>query len=163
MSIHGKATTMLETPQIQHTAAQLTAIIRLTIPRSEIQTVMGPAIGEVLGAIEAQGLKPAGPVFSHHLKMDPEVFDFEVGVPISSPVSATGRVQPGQLRAAKVVKAVYQGPYEGLEGAWDELCGWIASQQLAPAPDLWEFYVIAPDSSPNPRDWRTELNQPLLD
>ena len=32
---------MLDTPQIPQTATQLTAIIRLTIPREEIRIVMG--------------------------------------------------------------------------------------------------------------------------
>jgi hypothetical protein len=36
---------MIDTPQITQSAAQLTAVIRLTIPRAEIQKVMGPAIG----------------------------------------------------------------------------------------------------------------------
>src|SRR3989442_1573127 len=53
---------MLDKPQIVRTEAQLTAVIRLTIPRAEIQTVMGPAIAEVMAAVAAQGLGPAGPV-----------------------------------------------------------------------------------------------------
>ncbi len=153
---------MLDTPQITHIAAQQTAVIRLTIPRSEIQNVMGPAIGEVMATVAAQGIAPAGPVFSYHLKMDPAIFDFEVGVPVSSPVAPAGRVQPGTLRAAKVAKVVYRGPYEGLGAAWGELCQWIASQQLLPTEDLWEFYTVGPESSPDPGTWQTELIRPLM-
>jgi hypothetical protein len=51
---------MLDRPQIVQTEAQPTAVIRLTIPRAEIQTVMGPAIAEVMAAVTAQGLAPAG-------------------------------------------------------------------------------------------------------
>ena len=118
---------MLDTPQITQSAAQLTAIIRFTIPRAEIQKVMGPAIGEVLATIAAQGIAPAGPVFSHHFKMDPAIFDFEVGVPVSKTVTAAGRVQPSQLPATQVARTVYQGPYEGLGPAWSEFCEWIAA------------------------------------
>ena len=53
---------MLDAAQITQTAAQLTAVIRLTIPREEIRKVMGPGIRELLA--------PAGPIFSHHLRMD---------------------------------------------------------------------------------------------
>ena len=66
---------MLDKPEIVRTVAQQTAIIRLTIPRSEIQKVMGPGISEVMAAVAAQGIGPAGPVFSHHLRMDPATFD----------------------------------------------------------------------------------------
>ncbi len=86
---------MIDTPQITETTAQHAAVIRLTIPRAEIQQAMGPAIGEVMAAVGEQGIGPAGPVFSHHFKMDPEIFDFEVGVPVASPVTPVGRVQPG--------------------------------------------------------------------
>ncbi len=61
---------MLGTPQITQTAAQETAVIRLTIPREEIRNVMGPGIGELMGAVAAQGIALAGPWFTHHLRMD---------------------------------------------------------------------------------------------
>jgi hypothetical protein len=36
---------MLEPPEILHTEEQLTAVIHLTIPRSEIRNVMAPGLG----------------------------------------------------------------------------------------------------------------------
>ncbi len=99
---------MIDKPHIVQTEAELTAAIRLTIPRAEIQSVMGPAIAEVMAAIAAQGIAPAGPVFSHHLRMDPDTFDFEVGVPVMAPVSATGRVKASQLPAVTVARAAPQ-------------------------------------------------------
>ena len=82
---------MIDPPQTVQTDRVITAVIRLTVPRKDIQTVMGPAIGEVIAAASAQGAGPAGPVFSHHFKMDPEVFDFEVGVPVMTPVTEIGQ------------------------------------------------------------------------
>ena len=153
---------MLDEPEIVQTVAQRTAIIRLTIPRAEIRKVMGPSIGEVMAAVAAQGMTPAGPVFSHHLRMDPDVFDFEIGVPVAAAIARTGRVQPGELPAATVARTVYHGPYEGLGRAWGEFDAWIAAEGLTPAPDLWECYVSGPESGPDPAAWRTELNRPLI-
>lgn len=153
---------MLDKPQIVRTEAQLTTVIRLTIPRAEIQSVMGPAISEVMAVIAVQGIVPAGPVFSHHLRMDPDIFDFEVGVPVIAPVSATGRVKASQLPALTVARTVYHGPYEGLGSAWGDLIEWITTEGHDPAPDLWECYVAGPESNPNPATWRTELNRPLI-
>ena len=153
---------MLDQPQIVQTAAQRTAVIRLTIPRSEIQRVMGPGINEVMTAIAAQGIAPAGPVFSHHLRMDPDTFDFEIGVPVAAPIAAAGRVEAGQLPAATVARTSYRGPYEGLGAAWGEFIAWIAAEGHEPAPDLWECYVAGPESSADPATWRTELNRPLM-
>jgi effector-binding domain-containing protein len=152
---------MLDTPQIVRTHAQSTAVIRLTVPRSAIQTVMGPSIGEVMAVVAAQGITPAGPVFSHHFRIDTEVFDFEVGVPVSSPVAAMGRVQPGELPATTVARTVFRGSYEGLGPAWGEFDAWMSVNGYTPAVDLWECYVQGPESGPDATIWRTELNRPL--
>lgn len=152
---------MLETPQVTETTAQLTAVIHLTVPREEIREVMGPGIEEVMAVVASQGVGPAGPWFTHHLRMDPDVFDFEVGVPVTAPVAATGRVRPGRLPAVTVARTVYQGDYEGLGAAWGEFDAWIAAQGYATGPDLWERYLVGPESNPDPASWRTELSRPL--
>jgi len=152
---------MIDTPHITQTAAQLTAIIRLTIPREEIRNVMGPGLGELMAAIAAQGIAPAGPWFTHHLRMDPDTFDFEISVPVSAPVAAVGRVKPSQWPAMKVARTVFHGDYEGLGAAWGEFDAWIVANGHTPAADLWECYVAGPESDPDPATWRTELNRSL--
>ncbi len=153
---------MLDTPEITETTALHTALIRLTIPRAQIQTVMGPGITEVMAAASEQGIGPSGAWFTHHLRMDPEVFDFEICVPVTSPVTPKGRVEPGEWPAMRVVRTTYRGGYEGLGEAWGEFDKWIAEQGLTTAPDLWERYVAGPESSADPAAWCTELNRPLL-
>jgi effector-binding domain-containing protein len=153
---------MIDTPLITKTTARQTAIIHLTIPRSEMRTVMGPGIAEVLAAVKAQGIGPAGPWFTHHLNMDPATFDFEICVPVTAPVAAVGRVKPGQWPATKVARTVYRGPFEGLGAAWGEFDAWIKANGHTPGTDLYECYVAGPESSPDPANWRTELNRPLI-
>lgn len=152
---------MIETPRIVQTSRQQTAVIRLTIPRDQIQAVMGPAIGEVIAAVTDQGIGPAGPVYSHHFRMDPANFDFEVGVPVRAPVKATGRVRASELPAAKVLQTTYLGPYEGLGAAWGEFQKQIVAEGHSTAVNFWERYVAGPESSPDPSRWQTELNRPL--
>src|SRR3954454_3786509 len=109
---------MLDTPHVTESPARTAAVIRLTVPQRELPSVMGPAVGELMAALEAQGVTPTGPLFAHYLSMESGLFDFEVGVPVSAPVAPAGRVQPGQLPAARVARATYRGPYEGLHNAW---------------------------------------------
>lgn len=154
---------MIDQPEIVQSQLQPTAVIRLTVPRSEIRKVMGPAIAEVMAAVGAQRVGPAGPVYSHHFKMDPNTFDLEVGVPVSGPIKPTGRVAASQLPAATVARTIYRGPYEGLGAAWGEFGHWVTSQGHKPAANLWERYVSGPESGPDPANWQTELNQPLTD
>src|SRR5688500_5484242 len=93
--------TMISAPHIVDTEIQEAAVIRLTIP-SRMRELFGPAVGELMMALAAQGVEPDGAVFAHHLKMSPDIFDFELGVKVSAPVTAAGRVKPGQLPGAKV-------------------------------------------------------------
>jgi effector-binding domain-containing protein len=155
---------MIDTPHVTNTAAQQIAFIHLNIPRDHIRHVMGPGISEVLQAVKAQGIGPAGPWFTYHLKMTPEVFDFNICVPVSAPLIATGRVQADQWPARKsVARTIYRGPYEGMAEAWANFMSWIEVNGHTPAPDLWEVYSAGPESSDDPMQWRTELNRPLLD
>ena len=153
---------MIDTPQITQSAAQLTAVIHFTIPREEIRKVMGPGIGELMATVTAQGISPHGAVFSHHFRMDPATFDFEIGVPVTRPVSSAGRVQPGQLPATTVARTIYRGAYEGLGEAWRAFGVWLAAEGHTPGPDPWECYAAGPESNPDPASWRTELNRPLV-
>jgi effector-binding domain-containing protein len=152
---------MLAAPLIIQTTAQMAAVIRLTVPRNEMMKVFGPAVGELMAALAAQGVEPVGAVFAHHLKMSPDTFDFELGVKVSAPVKAAGRMKPGELPAAKVARTIYSGPYEGLPSAWGEFDAWLKANGHEKAESLWELYSVGPQSTPDPANWRTELNRPL--
>lgn len=152
---------MIDKLQITETEPQLTALIRLTVPRAEIRNVMGPGIGEVIAAAKAQGIGPTGPWFTHHLQQPGEVFDFEICVPVSGPVAPMGRVIAGQWPAMRVVRTVYHGGYEGLGAAWLEFDAQIAALDLAWTTELWECYAVGPESGPDPATWRTELYRQL--
>ena len=154
---------MIDTPLITQSPEQVTAMIHLKVPCSEIQQVMGPAIQEVYAAIGAQGLKPMGPWFTYHTRRPTDSFDMEVSVPIDRPITATGRVKPGKRRAAKVARTVFQGPYEKLVEGWGEFMDWIEKEGLPTTEDLWESYLVGPETTDNSEEWRTELNRPLAD
>lgn len=153
---------MLSAPQIIQTSTQQAAVIHLTIPRSEMMQVFGPAVAELLAALAAQGVEPIGAIFAHHLKMSPGVFDFELGIKITAPVTASGRVKPGMLPAATVARTIYSGPYEGLPSAWGEFDAWMKVNGHEQAENLWELYSVGPQSTTDSAQWRTELNRPLV-
>jgi effector-binding domain-containing protein len=154
---------MIDTPQITQTAGQLTAFVHLTVPRAEMRNVMWPGLMEVRAALSAQGVAAAGPWFTHHLRMVPDIFDFEICVPVATPFATTGRVEAGQWPATTVARTIFHGNYEGLGAAWGEFDAWIAAKGYTPRPDLLERYVLGPEIEADPSGWRTELNRPLVD
>ena len=153
---------MLAPLTIVQSEAQPAAVIHITVPRDKIQEVMGPAIMETMSAATAQGIGPIGPVFAHHFGMTPGIFNFEVGVPVSGRVTPVDRVKQSALPAAKVARTVYTGPYEGLGDAWGDFIDLIEAQGLTRAPNLWECYLTDPSTTPNPDEYQTELNHPIL-
>ena len=153
---------MLETPRIVPTDEQLTAAIHLIVPRAEIVQVMGPAMAEVSSTLAAQGIAPAGPCFSYHLRMPSDSFDFEVGFPVDREVKPTGRVKRGLLPAQKVARTVYHGGCAGLGAAWGEFIAWVERQGLEAQDRLWECYTTGPEPSPDSSQWSTELIRPLV-
>ncbi len=153
---------MIDTPKIVQTTAQHTAVIHLTVPRDEMRTVMGPGISEVMATVKAQGIGPAGPWFTHHLKMNPATFDFEICVPVTAPVKPVGRVKAGEWPAMRVARTVLHGDYENLGTAWGEFIGWLEANGHKIGTDLYECYVAGPESSSDPANWRTELSKPLV-
>ena len=152
---------MLAPYQVLEATDQVAAMIHITILRDRIQEVMGDAIGEVIQVAVTQGIGPTGPVFAHHYDMQPGIFNFDVGVPVSSAVVPTGRVTAGTLPAAKVARTVYTGPYEGLGDAWGEFIALVEADGHQPIGDLWECYLTDPSAESDPSAYRTELNYPI--
>jgi len=153
---------MIATPEIVETARQEAAVIHLTVKRSEMPSVFGPAVGELLRGIAAQGIEPVGAIFAHHLEMTSDGFDFELGIRVTAPVEPAGRLKPGELPARRVARTIYTGPYEGLPGAWEKFNTWMKAEGHAQAEDLWELYSVGPQSTSDSGQWKTELNRPLV-
>ena len=153
---------MIETPQIIQTTPLTTAFIHLTLSREEMPKVFGACVGELIAGIQAQGLQPVGPVFTHHLRCPSDTFDFELCVPVATPVAAAGRIQPGEWPAMRVARTSYHGPYEGLPEAWGEFMDWIEAGGHRATEDLYESYVTGPHLDPDPATWRTEFSRPLV-
>ena len=151
---------MLDTPVILETTPQLIACVHVTVARDQIQHVMGPAISEVYGAIMAQQRTPTGPWFTHHHRIDAAEFEFDACVPVDQPITPVGRVFASEWPATRVVKVVYSGPYEGLGEAWPKFKQWLASEGHVGRGDLYERYLVGPESTEDPNAYRTELIPP---
>jgi len=153
---------MIDPPRITQSVALTTAVIPLKIQFADMPKHVGPAIGELMKAVAAQDVGPAGPWFIRLFAKPTDVIDCEVAVPVRAPVKPTGRVKPSTLPSATVARTVHHGGYEGLHAAWTEFAAWAAKSGRRPRGDQWDVYVVGPETSKNPADWRTELNLALV-
>jgi effector-binding domain-containing protein len=152
---------VIDTPHIVTTTALNTAKIYAKIPTSTIQQEMGKLVQELLQSVKAQEVEITGPWFTHHFQRPEEFFDFEVCVPVASEVKASGRMEPGVWPAMKVARTIYHGAYQGLPPAWGEFMAWIESNDVKITGEIWERYLVNPDSEKDSSKWETELNLPI--
>jgi len=145
-------------PELTTTKEQPSAVIHLVIPGRDMPKYMDPAIQEILKVLKDQNLEPAGPRFSYHHRRPSDTFDFELGFPVKEVIKPVGRVVNGTLPAEKVVRSVYQGPYEQLGAAWGELERWVSEQKLVGSGRSWEAYLSNPEEVKDAKEYRTELN-----
>ena len=152
----------LDKPQMIQTTAQQTAVIHLITPRENIRFVMGDGYQELMAVLAKQGVNPTGPWFTHHSRLDPNIFAFEIGVPVSQPISPEGRVTGSELPSLLVARTIYRGDYERLGGAWAEFDQWLAANRNSSTADFYEHYLTGPEVNPDPDSWQTELIRPLI-
>lgn len=149
---------MITPPEVVTTHEVITAAIPLVIPGRDMPKYMDPAIEEIIKVLADQGMHPAGPMFSYHHRRPSDTFDFEIGFPVSKAIIPEGRVINSKLPAVKVVRSLYQGPYEGLAQAWPALQQWVRENGHGETGKFWESYVNNPSEVKSPSEYRTELN-----
>jgi len=151
---------MIDTPKVVQSPEQRTAMIHLTVPRNEIQKVMGPGLQEVNEALAAQGVKAL---------VHPSPEDGLPGVRLRALRAGLLDRDRGGPRDAGPAESPHGGEdhlprwLRGSRRRLGELQDWVRGQTLDPAPDLWEIYLSGPETGANPGSYRTELNQPLLE
>jgi len=152
---------VIDPPVIVTTEPLHYAALRQTCPTDQISQVMGSGIAEVVAALKAQDRNPSGAWFTHHFHRPVETFDFEICFPVAEAIAPHGRVTPGIWPAMTVARTIYHGNYSGLPHAWPELEKWMKAENHPQGTEFWERYLVNPNDSPDPEEWRTELNWPL--
>jgi hypothetical protein len=122
----------------------------------------GAAHQELFSTLAAQGVAPTGPWFSHHFRMDPATFDFEVGVPVSAPVKPTGGrrlATAGGARRAHGIPRRLRGTGRGVGRVRvvDD------RRRTEGGPESVGDLRGGSGVGLGSRRWRTELNRPIAD
>ncbi len=160
-TLRGLGTTRITSPEIVQSSRQEAAVIRLEIALAEMRTFVHPGITEALKVVTEQKIGPAGPWFIHVYELANGRIEFDIGVPVRTPVQPSGRVKPGCLPAARIARTVYHGPYEGVIAAWGEFEAWMKQNGHQPAREMWDVYLVGPESGSDSSQWQTQLNRVL--
>ncbi|PXY22174.1 GyrI-like domain-containing protein [Prauserella muralis] len=130
---------------------------------------LGDAIGSTIGSLVATagryGLTPAGaPEVAYLSEYSPEQ---PVELEVRVPVAGAERLGPGhgaplaELSAGRCVRTVHQGPYDKIGDAYAALDKWIAVHGHHAAGPPTEVYLVGPDRTGTPEEYRTEVSIPI--
>lgn len=144
-------------PELVDLAPTTTAVVRGRIPMDELTGFYDRAFGEVMSAIQAQGLAVAGAPFGLYHGAPSTHADLEAGFPTDRPVESVGEVVAGSLPGGRVARVMHIGPYDAMVATYERLQSWMVDQGVTPGNDMWECYLTDPSAEPDPGKWQTEI------
>jgi effector-binding domain-containing protein len=123
---------------------QPTAVVRDTVVEEHVAAFLGGAFGEVISALEVQGLPPAGPPFARYVVLDGG-FQVEAGFPCAGPAVPAGRVVPATLPGGRVAIVLHRGPYSEVAAAYRAAEAWLVQNSWEATGAPWEAYLDGPE------------------
>jgi effector-binding domain-containing protein len=161
-------------PKLDNRTEKHYAGIRKVVTMQEMGSGLIPQlIGEVFAWLGKNGIEPQGAPFMRYYVIDmAENMDIEIGVPVATPVTGDGRVNPGILPGGRYASLVYTDVTKGYEGN-KVLVDWAKEKGIKwdrwddPKGDAfrsrYEIFLDGPDDDPNPANWKTEVAIKLAD
>jgi hypothetical protein len=145
------------TVDVQTVSPRTLAAVRREVAPGAVGSAWGPAVGKVWEFIRSQpGLWTDGHnVFVyHHAKRPGSPLLCDFGVEVTRTFETAGEVYPTETPSGEAVVAVYHGPYENLNEAYDAIDTWMATNQRKSAGHSWEIYG---DPTPDPANTETTV------
>lgn len=141
----------------------LVAAVRDVIPdRSMITPVFNRLFDEVLGYVERQGGKFAGPAMDlwHDMEHADRDIQVEAAVPIQERLPDSDRVRVYELPAATMASVIHQGSFDGFGESYNAILQWIEANGYRIVGPNREIYLQY-DRSGNPAEYVTEIQFPV--
>jgi effector-binding domain-containing protein len=152
--------------QIKETPKQPVVTVRRHTTFDKLGETMTESMRAILGCVEPKGAWPTGAPFAiyHNAPFRPDDVDVEFGVPLSDTCTAVGtsaEIAASELPPGSVAFAVHEGPYEEISAAYAALDDWLrkSGRHLAGPPR--EIYLVGPNQTGDPAEYRTEIDVPL--
>jgi effector-binding domain-containing protein len=120
------------------------AVVRGHVVVGEIPGFLGAAFGEVIQALSAQGLAPAGPPFGRFVPSG-DGFDVEAGFPTTGGVEPAGQVVPGELPGGPAARVMHKGGYGEVAAAYQAAADWVGEHGYVATAPPWETYLDGPE------------------
>jgi effector-binding domain-containing protein len=126
-----------EAVRVVTTVERRTAVVARSTTWDEFPRVWRGMLDEVYAFLRQGEVRQEG----HNVMLyRDDVPNVEVGVEVTGPFSATGRVVPSVLPACEAAMTVHRGPYDGLDRAHRTVRDWCERHGRALTGVRWEIY-----------------------
>lgn len=130
-------------------------------------TDMGTVIGQLVGAMQSQGLFPQvrGPMVGVYYNapgaVAPQELSWEAGFIVAAQAAANPPLVKKVWEHRTVASAIYVGPYDGAGGAIEKIMSWAAAHGYEATGPVLERYLDQNPSAVKPEALRTEIWIPV--
>lgn len=148
--------------------ARPTICLRDKVARKEIERRLAVLLPRVQDHLQANDLDAAGRPYARYHNFGPVKrinVDLEVGLPLAAGTAFEGQgdALAGRLPGGQAVVAHYEGPYAGIDEAYDALQTWIEERGYEAAAAPWETYLDDLPEAAGSGVWRVDLVWPIME
>jgi DNA-binding transcriptional MerR regulator len=116
-----------------------------------------------MGAAEIEPSGPSGALYAPE-KVEDDEENLELFVPVAEPPyvpSSERDVAIGEVPGATVAVLVHAGDYDLMPDTYRTLGAWIARHAQPTGERIREWYIVGPDQTGDPAQYRTEISWPI--
>jgi DNA-binding transcriptional MerR regulator len=151
---------------VRHEDACHTLRIAALVTEEQFPTWLGWAAERLAAFIGAAEIEPSGPAGALYTpeKLDDDQENLELFVPVAEPPyipTAERDLSIGEVPAATVAVLVHVGDYDSMGDTYRTLGAWIGRHAEPSGERIREWYVVGPEDTPNPAQYRTEIAWPI--
>lgn len=125
--------------------AQPSGVVRGHAAHEGISDFLGGAFGEVIAALDEQGLHPTGAPFGSYVPAEDGGWDIEAGFPSSDVVKPSGRVVASELPGGRAARTLHVGSYAAVGAAYEAAMSWLTEEGYVMVGAPWECYLDGPE------------------
>jgi effector-binding domain-containing protein len=131
--------------------------VRETVAMNALTDFFGRAYETTSTALAQQGAFPTGAPIAIYHGTPTTTADITAGFPVGQPVTPDGAIVTETLPGGPAAQTMHIGSYDDLATTYSALVIWFADQSLTAGTEMWEEYLVGPDSEPDPSHWQTRI------
>jgi len=135
--------------------------IRDTVTPARVTAKFANMYQQLSFFLNSRHLSPTGsPIVIYH-NISSQIFDIEVGIPITSLLETPYNIACIQTEAKKTIRLRYFGSYNLISSAYNYMQNYINERRLQVSGPSWEEFVTDPLKEPDSNKWQTNIYFPL--